>query len=67
MLEEKTAQNLMLRREETVTANAQKSDFGFDFNDAVEEISGPPFGSSAQEVWSRIYQPGLTTGRAKIK
>jgi hypothetical protein len=42
MPEEKTAQNLMLRREETVTANAEKIDIGPDFN---EEISGLGFTS----------------------
>lgn len=38
-------------------ANAQDSDEIYpDFDDEVEEIPGLPFGSSAQEVWSRIYR-----------
>jgi hypothetical protein len=42
-------------------ANTQVSDDDFypDFDDEVEEIPGLPFGSSAQDVWSRIYSAGL--------
>ncbi|KAE8551160.1 hypothetical protein EYB25_007394 [Talaromyces marneffei] len=35
------------------------------FDDEATEIPGLPFGSSAQEVWSRIYSAGLITGRNK--
>ncbi|KUL87537.1 hypothetical protein ZTR_04510 [Talaromyces verruculosus] len=42
------------------SASTQVSDeFYPDFDDEVEEIPGLPFGSSAQDVWSRIYFAGL--------